>query len=281
MDRALKARVKEREPVGWLFGSVFVAGLWSCCSGIVVLSFVLSLPQFNPRLSALAGILRLWQLRIADNRWRSPMPVYALDGVSPSLPGEGDFWIAPTASVIGKVSLGKDVGIWFGAVLRGDNEPIAIGAATNIQEIVMMHTDPGFPLTVGPGCTIGHRAILHGCTIGDNVLVGMGAIVLNGARIGDNCLIGAGALVPEGREIPPGSLVLGMPGKVVRALTDDEIGDDQTGRGELRRQMEALRGEPQGALEDRGRPRPRRRSYFLRPILSGRESPPTRLPSLM
>jgi len=152
------------------------------------------------------------------------MPAYALDGVTPSLPGEGAYWIAPTASIIGKVTLGRDVGIWFGAVLRGDNEPIVIGEATNIQEHVMMHTDPAFRLTVGFGCTIGHRAILHGCTLGDNVLIGMGATVLNGAKIGDNCLIGAGALVPEGREIPPGSLVLGMPGKVVRPLTADEIG---------------------------------------------------------
>jgi carbonic anhydrase/acetyltransferase-like protein (isoleucine patch superfamily) len=126
--------------------------------------------------------------------------------------------------VIGRVRLGKDVGVWFGAVLRGDNEAIAIGEASNIQEMVMMHTDPGFRLTVGEGCTIGHRAILHGCTLGNNVLVGMGAIVLNGARVGDNCLIGAGALVPEGREIAPGSLVVGMPGKAVRPLSGDEIG---------------------------------------------------------
>jgi carbonic anhydrase/acetyltransferase-like protein (isoleucine patch superfamily) len=152
------------------------------------------------------------------------MPAYALDGVTPDLPGEGDYWIAPTADVIGRVTLGKDVGVWFGAVLRGDNETIAIGAGTNIQEMVMMHTDPGFRLTVGEGCTIGHRAILHGCILGNNVLVGMGAIILNGAKIGDNCLVGAGALVPEGREIAPGSLVIGMPGKAVRTLSDDEIG---------------------------------------------------------
>jgi carbonic anhydrase/acetyltransferase-like protein (isoleucine patch superfamily) len=150
--------------------------------------------------------------------------LYALGVVAPELPGEGDYWIAPTATVIGRVRLGKDVGIWFGAVLRGDNEAIAIGQGTNVQDMAMMHTDPGFRLTVGEGCTIGHRAILHGCTLGNNVLVGMGAIVLNGARIGDNCLIGAGALVPEGRDIAPGSLVVGMPGKAVRALSEDEIG---------------------------------------------------------
>jgi carbonic anhydrase/acetyltransferase-like protein (isoleucine patch superfamily) len=121
------------------------------------------------------------------------------------------------------VKLAPGVGIWFGAVLRGDNEPITVGRDTNLQEHVMVHTDPSFAATIGAGCTIGHRAIVHGATLGDNVLVGMGAIVLNGARIGDNSLIGAGALVPEGREIPPGSLVVGMPGKVVRPLTIEEI----------------------------------------------------------
>jgi carbonic anhydrase/acetyltransferase-like protein (isoleucine patch superfamily) len=152
------------------------------------------------------------------------MTIYALDGVAPTLPAAGAYWIAPDAAVIGKVTLGRGVGIWFGATLRGDNEPIVIGEDTNVQELCVFHTDMGFPLTVGAGCTIGHRAILHGCTIGANTLVGMGAVVLNGAVIGENCLIGAGALVPEGRVVPPGSLVLGMPGKVVRALSDDEIG---------------------------------------------------------
>ncbi len=151
------------------------------------------------------------------------MSVYAFEGVSPTLPGEGRYWVAPSAAVIGKVTLDEDVSIWFGAVLRGDNEPIRLGARTNIQEHVMIHTDPKFPCTVGPDCTVGHRAILHGCTLGANTLIGMGAIVLNGARVGDNCLIGAGALVSEGREIPDNSLVLGMPGKVVRQVTEDQI----------------------------------------------------------
>lgn len=151
------------------------------------------------------------------------MPLYALEGTAPALPGPGSFWVAPDAVVIGEVSLGEDVGIWFGAVLRGDQEPIVVGAETNVQELCLFHTDAGFPLTIGRGCTVGHRAILHGCTVGDNCLIGMGATVLNGARIGNDCLIGAGALVPEGREIPPGSLVLGMPGKVIRALSQDEI----------------------------------------------------------
>jgi carbonic anhydrase/acetyltransferase-like protein (isoleucine patch superfamily) len=151
------------------------------------------------------------------------MTIYALEGVNPTLPGEGRYWVAPNAAVMGKVILEEDVSIWFGAVLRGDNEPISLGARTNIQDHVMIHTDPRFPCTVGPDCTVGHRAILHGCTLGANTLVGMGAIVLNGAKVGNNCLIGAGALVSEGREIPDNSLVLGMPGKVVREVTADQI----------------------------------------------------------
>ena len=131
------------------------------------------------------------------------MPTYALDGVSPELPADGTFWVAPDAVLIGRVRLGEAAGVWFGSVLRGDQEPITIGARSNVQELCVFHTDEGFPLTVGAGCTIGHRAILHGCTIGDNCLIGMGAIVLNGAKIGENSLVGAGALVPEGREIPP------------------------------------------------------------------------------
>jgi carbonic anhydrase/acetyltransferase-like protein (isoleucine patch superfamily) len=151
------------------------------------------------------------------------MPLHRLEGIAPEVPSEGDYWLAPTATVIGKVKLDAGVGIWFGAVIRGDGDTIEIGANTNIQEHAVIHTDPGFPVRIGSGCTIGHRAIVHGCSIGDNVLVGMGAIVLNGANVGDNCLIGAGALIPEGRDIPPRSLVLGMPGKVVRDLNDDEV----------------------------------------------------------
>ncbi|MBB5754416.1 gamma carbonic anhydrase family protein [Prosthecomicrobium pneumaticum] len=149
------------------------------------------------------------------------MAVHSLDGVAPERPAGA--WIAPDARVIGRVVLGADTGIWFGAVLRGDNEPIVVGARTNIQEHAVLHTDMGFPLTIGEGCTIGHRAILHGCRIGANTLVGMGAIILNGAEIGENCLIGAGALVTEGKVIPAGSLVVGMPGKVLRPLGEAEI----------------------------------------------------------
>ena len=151
------------------------------------------------------------------------MPVHALEGITPELPPAGRYWIAPTASVIGKVTIGEGVGIWFGVVIRGDQERITIGADTNIQEHSVLHTDTGFPCTVGAGVTVGHRAIIHGCTIGSNVLIGMGAIVINGARVGDDSLVGAGALLTEGREFPPGSLILGMPAKVVRPLTMDEI----------------------------------------------------------
>lgn len=151
------------------------------------------------------------------------MPLYALDDAQPTLPEPGRFWIAPDAHVIGKVRLGRDVGIWFGAVLRGDNEPIDIGEATNIQEGAMLHTDEGAPLTVGAGCTVGHHAILHGCTIEENSLIGMGACILNHARIGANCLVGANALVTEGKTFPDNSLIVGAPAKVVRALDEQAV----------------------------------------------------------
>jgi carbonic anhydrase/acetyltransferase-like protein (isoleucine patch superfamily) len=151
------------------------------------------------------------------------MPIHHLDGISPELPPPEAFWLASDAQVIGRVRLGRDVGVWFGAVLRGDNELIDIGEGTNIQEHSMLHTDMGFPLSVGRGCTIGHRSILHGCTIGDNTLIGMGAIVLNGARIGSNCLVGAGALVTEGKEFPDRSLIVGTPAKAIRTLDDAAV----------------------------------------------------------
>ncbi|MDJ1159395.1 gamma carbonic anhydrase family protein [Chelatococcus sp. SYSU_G07232] len=146
------------------------------------------------------------------------MPLYSLDDVRPEVPADGRFWVAPDAHVIGRVRLGEDVGIWFGAVLRGDNELVDVGARTNIQEGAMLHTDLGFPLTIGEGCTIGHHAILHGCTLGANTLIGMGATVLNGARIGANCLVGANALVTEGKEFPDHSLIVGAPARAVRSL---------------------------------------------------------------
>ncbi len=151
------------------------------------------------------------------------MPIYALDERKPQLPPEGRYWIAPSACVIGDVVLHEDVGIWFGAVLRGDNERLSIGARSNIQESVTLHTDAGLPLNVGTDCTIGHNAILHSCHIGDRTLIGMGAIVLNGARIGRNCLVGAGALVTENKSFPDGSLIVGSPAKVMRPLDERTI----------------------------------------------------------
>lgn len=149
------------------------------------------------------------------------MPLYTLDGISPELPAEGDYWIAPSAEVIGKVRLLGNASIWFGAVLRGDNEWITLGQGSNVQDASVLHTDMGAPLTIGTNCTIGHKAILHGCDIGDNSLIGMGAIVLNHAKIGRNCLIGAGALIPEGKIIPDNSLVVGQPGKIIRVLNEE------------------------------------------------------------
>ncbi|MDR6758566.1 carbonic anhydrase/acetyltransferase-like protein (isoleucine patch superfamily) [Mycoplana sp. BE70] len=151
------------------------------------------------------------------------MPLYALGNHVPALPADDRCWIAPDAQVIGKVVIGEDVGIWFGATLRGDNEPITLGARTNIQENTVIHTDPGKPVTIGEGCTIGHGAIIHGCTIGDNSLIGMGATVLNGAVIGNNCLVGAGALVTEGKVFPDNSLIVGSPARVVRTLDEAAI----------------------------------------------------------
>ena len=149
------------------------------------------------------------------------MTLYSLDGVSPQI--DEDSWIAPDANVIGKIVIQEGASVWFGATLRGDNEEIVIGKGSNVQENTIMHTDMGYPLTVGEGCTIGHKALLHGCTIGDNTLIGMGAVILNGAKIGKNCLIGANALITENKVIPDGSLVMGSPGKVVRELDEQGI----------------------------------------------------------
>ncbi|TIL81691.1 MAG: gamma carbonic anhydrase family protein [Mesorhizobium sp.] len=151
------------------------------------------------------------------------MPTYTIDGKAPTFEDADSNWIAPDATLIGDISIGRDAGFWFGVVIRGDNEPITVGAGTNVQEHTVMHTDPGFPLTIGTGCTIGHRALLHGCTIGDNSLIGMGSIVLNGARIGRNSLVGAGALVTEGKVFPDNSLIVGSPARVVRELDEAAV----------------------------------------------------------
>jgi carbonic anhydrase/acetyltransferase-like protein (isoleucine patch superfamily) len=144
-----------------------------------------------------------------------------MDGIKPQI--AEDTWIAPDANLIGRIVVEEAASVWFCSTLRGDNETITVGAGSNIQENCVLHTDMGYPLTIGKGCTIGHKVMLHGCTIGDNSLIGMGATVLNGAKIGNNCLIGAGALITEGKEIPDGSLVMGVPGKVVRSLDEAAI----------------------------------------------------------
>jgi carbonic anhydrase/acetyltransferase-like protein (isoleucine patch superfamily) len=144
------------------------------------------------------------------------MAIYELDGTKPELPADGLYWVAETASVIGKVRLHTNVSIWYGSVLRGDNELIEIGTRSQIQDNATLHTDPGFPLTIGRDCVIGHNVVLHGCSIGDASLIGMGAIVLNGAKIGANCLVGAGALITEGKVYPDNSVILGAPAKAVR-----------------------------------------------------------------
>ena len=151
------------------------------------------------------------------------MAIYELDGQAPEFPADGLYWVADTAIVVGRVRLHSDVSIWYGSVLRGDNEWIEIGARSQIQDNATLHTDPGFPLTIGKDCVIGHNVVLHGCTIGDNSLIGIGAIVLNGAKIGRNSLVGAGALVTEGKEFPDGSLIIGSPARAVRQLDERAV----------------------------------------------------------
>lgn len=151
------------------------------------------------------------------------MAIYKVDDLVTDLPPDGDFWVAEEAVVAGKVRLARGVGVWFGAVLRAEDEWIEIGEGSNVQDGCVIHVDPGYPVTIGRNCTVGHRAVMHGCTIGDNTLVGMSATLLNGARIGANCLIGADCLITEGKVIPDNSLVLGAPGKVVRVLDADAV----------------------------------------------------------
>lgn len=148
------------------------------------------------------------------------MSVYNLGGIAPELPSEDEYWIAPNAIVVGRVILKKNASVWFGATVRGDNDPITIGENSNVQDGSVLHTDIGSPLTIGANVTIGHLVMLHGCTIGDNTLVGIGSVILNGVKIGKNCLIGANVLLTEGKEIPDNSLVMGAPGKVVREVSE-------------------------------------------------------------
>ncbi len=151
------------------------------------------------------------------------MPIYELDGQAPEFPADGRYWVADTAVLVGRVRMKTDTSIWFGAVLRGDNEWIELGNRSQIQDNATLHTDPGFPMVIGEDCVIGHKVMLHGCTIGNNSLIGMGAIVLNGARIGNNSLVGAGALVTEGKSFPDNSLIVGSPARVIRPLTEEAI----------------------------------------------------------
>jgi carbonic anhydrase/acetyltransferase-like protein (isoleucine patch superfamily) len=148
------------------------------------------------------------------------MPLYRLDGQAPELPGEGQYYVAETAVLIGRVRLKAEASVWFGAVLRGDNEWIELGERSQIQDNATLHTDPGFPLTIGRECVIGHNVILHGCTVGDNSLIGMGAIMLNGAKIGKNSLVGAGSVVTEGKGFPDNSLIVGAPARAIRTLDE-------------------------------------------------------------
>jgi carbonic anhydrase/acetyltransferase-like protein (isoleucine patch superfamily) len=150
------------------------------------------------------------------------LPVYALGAALPILPPEGRYWIAPNAQVMGRVELKTDASIWWGATLRGDNDPIVIGERSNVQDGSVLHTDEGTPLTIGDDVTIGHMVMLHGCTIGDGSLIGIGSIVLNGAKIGRNCLVGANTLITEGKEFPDNSMIVGSPGRVIRTLSPEQ-----------------------------------------------------------
>ncbi|HEX2653949.1 MAG TPA: gamma carbonic anhydrase family protein [Xanthobacteraceae bacterium] len=151
------------------------------------------------------------------------MPIYELDGQAPELPEHGRYWIADTAVIIGRIRLKTDASIWFGSVLRGDNEWIEIGERSNVQESCTLHTDMGFPLVVGPDATIGHNVVLHGCTIGANSLIGMGAVLLNGVKIGRSSVVGAGSLVTEGKEFPDNSLIVGSPARAIRTLDENAV----------------------------------------------------------
>jgi carbonic anhydrase/acetyltransferase-like protein (isoleucine patch superfamily) len=149
------------------------------------------------------------------------MAIYELDGMNPTVADSA--WVADSAEIIGDVVLGEEVGIWFGVVARGDTAAIRVGARTNIQDLSVLHADVGMPLTIGAGVTVGHKAMLHGCTVGDDSLIGIGAVVLNGAKIGKGCLVGAGALVTEGKEFADGSMIIGSPAKCVRSLTPEQL----------------------------------------------------------
>ena len=176
------------------------------------------------------------------------MAIYELDGQGPDLPADGNYFIADTATVIGKVRLKNRRSVWFGAVLRGDNEWIEIGEGSNVQDNSTCHTDPGFPLTIGKNCTVGHNVILHGCTLEDGALVGMGSIVMNGAKIGRGSIVGAGSVITEGKEFPENSLIIGSPARVIRTLSPEQATAMGACREVLRHQRAAIQKRPE---EDR------------------------------
>ena len=148
------------------------------------------------------------------------MPIYELDGQGPEFPGEGNYWVAENATLIGRVRLKHEASVWFGAVLRGDNEWIEVGERSQIQDNATLHTDPGFPMVIGSNCVIGHKVMLHGCTVGDNTLIGMGATMLNGSKVGNNSLVGAGALITERKTFPDNSMIVGAPARVIRPVDE-------------------------------------------------------------
>jgi carbonic anhydrase/acetyltransferase-like protein (isoleucine patch superfamily) len=151
------------------------------------------------------------------------MPLYALEDWRPELPGENECWIAPNATLIGRVRLAKGVSVWFGSVLRGDNDWITIGENSNVQDLCVLHTDPGIPLSLGANCSVGHGAVVHGATVGNNCIIGMGATLLNRCKIGNNSIVAANALIPEGKEFPDNSLLIGVPARVARSITEKDI----------------------------------------------------------
>jgi carbonic anhydrase/acetyltransferase-like protein (isoleucine patch superfamily) len=148
------------------------------------------------------------------------MPIYELDGQAPEFPGDRQYWVAETATLIGRVRLKREASVWYGAVLRGDNEWIELGERSQVQDNATLHTDPGFPMVIGSNCVIGHNVILHGCIVGDDSLIGMGAILLNGVRIGKNSLVGAGSVVTEGKAFPDNSLIVGAPARAIRTVDE-------------------------------------------------------------
>ena len=251
MRNTLRGAQIERRRFEFVMMATVLAGFWSLMSGTF---FLMTL-----RAAGVAGLRQLLQalLRLITRqrlcqglRERRPhcMAIYELDGQGPELPADGNYFIADTATVIGKVRLLNSASVWFGAVLRGDNEWIEIGEGSNVQDNSTCHTDLGFPLTIGKNCTVGHNVILHGCTLEDGALVGMGSIVMNGARIGRGSIVGAGSVITEGKEFPEHSLIIGSPARVIRTLVARAGGGDGKCREILRRQRAAFQKRPE---EDR------------------------------